>query len=133
MTSPVVETEVAAENWVDAWTRGWPSGDVDSISALYAEDARFWSQPTREPHAPREYLEWVFGLQASATCRFGRPIVQGDRAAVNWWAVIEDRDGTIETVAGTSLLRFASDGRTVGQRDAFGSLPGRVELPDWAC
>ncbi len=47
--------------------------------------------------------------------------------------MIEDRDGTIETFAGTSLLRFAPDGRIVEQRDAFGSHPGRVELPDWAC
>ncbi len=55
-----------------------------------------------------------------------------DRAAVDWWAVITDRDGSRQTVAGTSLLRFDADGLVVEQRDAWADEAGRRELPDWA-
>jgi len=64
--------------------------------------------------------------------RFGEPIVGDDRAAVDWWAVITSDDGQVETIAGTSLLRFASDGRVAEQRDAWASAPGRLDLPRWA-
>ena len=64
--------------------------------------------------------------------RFGEPIVRGDRAAVDWWAVVTAVDGTVETLAGTSLLRFDGDGLVLEQRDVWASSPGRVELPAWA-
>jgi hypothetical protein len=122
----------AARHWADVWQRAWPVGDTDAISALYAEDAVFYSHPFRDRQAPAEYVAWAFGDQASAECRFGDPVAAGTRAAVDWWAVITDRDGSEQTVAGTSLLRFGGDGRVVEQRDAWGEEPGRRELPDWA-
>jgi len=51
---------------------------------------------------------------------------------VAWWGVITSNDGSVETVAGTSLLRFGADGRVVEQHDAWAAEPGRRELPDWA-
>jgi hypothetical protein len=38
----------------------------------------------------------------------------------------------VETVAGTSLLRFAADGQVIEQRDAWAVEPGRRDLPHWA-
>jgi hypothetical protein len=128
----VTTAEQAAQAWVDTWSRAWPAGDVEAISALYAPDARFHSQSLRDHEPPRSYVERVFAEQARGECRFGVPIVSGDRAAVDWWGVIEGRDGTVETIAGTSLLRFAPDGRVVEQRDAWSSAPGRVDVPSWA-
>ena len=124
--------ERAARAWVETWSRAWPGADVESICALYAPDARFHSQSLRDHEPPRSYVERVFAEQASAECRFGMPIVSGDRAAVDWWGVIEDRDGSVETIAGTSLLRFAADGTVVEQRDAWGSATGLVDAPHWA-
>jgi hypothetical protein len=67
-----------------------------------------------------------------ATCRFGEPIVEGPRAAVDWWAAITAADGSVETIAGTSMLRFGEDGLVVEQRDAWAAVPGHHELVDWA-
>lgn len=67
-----------------------------------------------------------------AECRFGTPVVQGNRAAVDWWAVVTSRDGSVETLAGTSVLRFGPSDLVVEQRDAWASEPGRHELPAWA-
>ena len=124
-------TEEAARRWIHVWEHAWPLGDVEAVAALYAPDALFYSHPFRERQRPREYAEAVFGEQREAMCRFGPALVSGDRAAVDWWAIITATDGSVETVAGTSLLRFDAGGLVVEQRDAWAGVPERRELPDW--
>jgi hypothetical protein len=51
---------------------------------------------------------------------------------VDWWGVITSTDGSVETIAGTSLLRFDEDGLVVEQRDAWAGESGRRDLADWA-
>ena len=70
-----MDAAAAAEEWVRAWERAWPTGDVEAVSPIYAEDAVFYSHPFRERQAPRDYVAWAFAEQASAVCRFGEPIV----------------------------------------------------------
>jgi len=127
-----VETTAAARRWAEVWSQAWPRADTDAIAALYADDAVFYSHPFRASQTPAEYVAWAFGEQVEAECRFGEPVAADDRAAVDWWAVITDRHGSRQTVAGTSLLRFDADGLVVEQRDAWADEAGRRELPDWA-
>lgn len=127
-----MDTEAAARRWADTWARAWPAAEVGAIARLYHPDAVFYSHPFRVRQHPEEYVEWVFSDQASAECRFGEPVLSGDRAAVDWWAVVTSRGGSIETLAGTSLLRFDADGLVIEQRDVWAGEPGRRELPDWA-
>jgi hypothetical protein len=127
-----METESAASRWAEVWARAWPAADVESLDALYADGAVFYSHPFRERQAPRDYVVWAFEDQAEAECRFGEPLVDGDRAAVDWWGVLTLRDGSVETLAGTSLLRFDADGLVTEQRDVWALEPGRHALPDWA-
>ena len=112
-----METRAAAERWRRAWARGWHGHDVDAILELYAEDAFFQSHPFRDPQTPRAYLEPTLGAEAWADCEFMNPIVDGDRAAVEWSAETRLRDGGAEKPAGVSLLRFDADGLVVEQRD----------------
>jgi hypothetical protein len=105
---------------------------VEAVAALYAPGAVFYSHPFRDRQAPAEYAAWTFADQASAVCRFGEPVVDDARAAVDWWAVVTSRDGSSETLAGTSVLRFDDEGLVVEQRDAWGAAAGHRELPDWA-
>jgi len=127
-----MDTELAATRWAEVWERAWTVADVDAIDALYADGAIFYSHPFREREQPRDYVVWAFSDQAGAECRFGTPIVSGDRAAVDWWAIMTGKDGSVESIAGTSLLRFDADGLVVEQRDAWAIEPGRRELQDWA-
>jgi hypothetical protein len=92
----------------------------------------FYSHPFRDRQRAVEYVRWAFSEQAHADCRFGEPIVSGHRAAVDWWAAITATDGSVESLAGTSLLRFDEGGLVVEQRDAWALEPGRRELVDWA-
>ncbi len=127
-----MDTAAAARRWADVWSRAWPAADADAIDALYARTAVFYSHPFRERQGPKEYVEWAFADQREAECRFGEPVVGSDRAAVDWWAVIVAPDDSVETLAGTSLLRFDEHGLVVEQRDAWASEPGRRDLPSWA-
>jgi hypothetical protein len=106
--------------------------DVDAIAALYAPGAVFYSHPFRTLQRPADYVAWAFADQQVAECRFGDPVADGDRAAVDWWAVVTSVDGTVQSLAGTSLLRFDTEGLVIEQRDAWGEAEGRVELTDWA-
>jgi ketosteroid isomerase-like protein len=127
-----MDAESAARRWAEAWERAWPAADVDAIDALYADGAVFYSHPFRDRQAPRDYVTWAFPDEAGAECRFGTPIVSGDRAAVDWSAIITGNDGSVETIAGTSLLRFDADGLVIEQRDVWAIEPGRRDLADWA-
>ena len=126
-----MDTTAAARRWARTWERSWPTADVEAIAALYAPNAAFYSHPFRALQSPDEYVRSVFADQAEAECRFGEPLVQGDRAAIDWWGVITALDGSTQTVAGTSLLRFGEEGLVVEQRDAWGEQDGRRELPAW--
>lgn len=127
-----MDAEAAARRWAAGWERAWPAADVSELAGLYADGVLFLSHPFRPLQPVREYAAWAFADQAAAECRFGAPVAAGSRAAVDWWAVVTARDGTVETLAGTSLLRFAPDGRVVEQRDVWAAEPGRHELPAWA-
>lgn len=117
---------------METWSSAWPNADLEAVAALYCDDSALSAHPFRARERPRDYLAWVFQEQGEAACRFGEPVVAGDRAAVDWWAAITSADGSVETIAGTSLLRFDDDGLVVDQRDAWAAAPGHHELPDWA-
>jgi SnoaL-like domain len=97
------------------WERGWREHDAAAIAGLYADGA-FWQQhPFREPEPG--YLARVFAEEESAECQFGRPIVDGDQAAVAWSARTRLVDGGTEDLAGVSLLRFDDSGLVLEHRD----------------
>jgi hypothetical protein len=122
----MMDARAAARNWVDAWTRGWEAADPDPIAALYAEDAVFRSHPFREPEASaRAYVEHAFANESLVECRFAEPIVKGDRAAVEYWAILRTPRGE-ETLAGVTVLRFGPDGRVVEHRDHWSMQEGRT-------
>jgi ketosteroid isomerase-like protein len=120
-----VETEAAVRAWVEGWTRGWQSSDADAIGALYARDAVFRSHPFRQPErSARDYALRAFADETLVECRFGNPIVAGDRAVVEYWAILEADDGE-ETLSGIAWIRFGPDGLVVEQRDYWSMEPGR--------
>jgi ketosteroid isomerase-like protein len=122
-----VDAEAAARAWVEGWTTGWQNADPEPIAALYADDAVFRSHPFRQPErSARDYALRAFADEDLVECRFGEPVVAGDRAAVEYWAILR-ADGEEETLAGIALIRFGPDGRVGEQRDYWSMQPGRTE------
>ena len=110
-----MDAATAARNWIDGWLRAWPARDVDGIAAMYAEGAVYSSHPFRPPETARSYVESAFGEEDLVQAWFGEPVVSGNRAAIEYWAILRGDDEV--TVAGTSMLRFDPDGRVRDHRD----------------
>jgi ketosteroid isomerase-like protein len=130
-----VDADAAARHWAEVWERAWREHDADAIGELYADGAVFRSQPFREPHigpaGAREYALSAFADEDSVECWFGQPVASGERAAVEYWAVITSA-GEEETLAGTAILRFGPDGRVTEHRDYWAMQAGsRKPGEDW--
>ncbi|MDQ3553856.1 MAG: nuclear transport factor 2 family protein [Chloroflexota bacterium] len=123
----------AAQRWAEVWQRGWEARDVESIVALYAEDASYSSEPYRLPFRGRDgaraYVAGAFAEEDDVRAWFGRPIVTGSRAAVQWWAsLVEEGKGV--TLAGISILTFDAEGLVVDQWDTWNTIAQRREPPE---
>ena len=74
--------------------------------------------------APMDVRAYVSAASARRRIRASgssEPIVDGDRAAIPWWASLRE-DGADTTLAGTSVLRFDADGLVIEQWDAWNQL-----------
>ena len=124
-----MDAATAARAWIEAWQRAWPAEDVDTIASRYADDAVYSSHPFRPAETARSYLERAFGEEALVEARFGEPVVAGDRAAVEYWAVLRPPDGDDFTIAGASFLHFNAEGLVTEHRDCWVQADGSREPP----
>ena len=117
-----MDAHEAVRNWIERYSAAWKGHDADAVSKLYTDDAVSRSHPFRDAlngHAG------VFESEADVDLWFGEPIAAGDGASVEYWAVILDQHGKISTLAGTVVLRFATDGRVAEHRDYWALDEGR--------
>lgn len=126
---------VHARAWIERYRRAWEAADVEGFVALFTEDALYHSHPFREPHLGhdgiRAYLGGATATQERVEVRFGEPVVEGSRAAAEWWATMDEDDGEV-TLPGCLILRFAADGRCEELREYWHLEPGRREpRPGW--
>jgi ketosteroid isomerase-like protein len=123
-----MDVQAAARRWAETWERAWRDRDMEPIASLYADDALYRALAFREPDrglaGVRRYLEQNFAIEEEIECWFGEPIAAGSRAAVEWWGTwIEE--GRRLTLAGTTVLRFDSDGQVVDHRDYWNQVERR--------
>lgn len=123
----------AARRWAEVWQRAWEARDTEAIVALYHPDVVFSTQPFRIPYrgqsGVREYVGQAFGEEEAVRVWVGEPLVDAERAAIEWWAALTE-NGVDTTLAGTSVLRFDADGLVVEQRDTWNQAEGRREPPE---
>lgn len=122
----------AAQRWSTTWKSAWESLDTEAIVALYSADAVLSTEAFREPYRGRDgvraYVSRVFGEEEDPQVHMSAPIVNGDRAAVSWWASLRE-DGTATTLAGTSVLQFGADGLVTDQWDTWNVVRERRQPP----
>jgi ketosteroid isomerase-like protein len=129
-----MDTEEAARRWAATWTAAWRAHDVEPVVALYADDCVHRSTPFRPPHrgprAVRDYVTRAFADELRIDdVRFGTPVVQGDRACVEYWARFLDERGTPRTLAGCGVARFDADGLVTEVRDYWHLEEGQRPPP----
>jgi len=121
-----------AKRWAEDYKLAWNDADPGAAAALYAPDCVFRSAPFREPEPPLDYTRRVFPEARAEDVHFGKPVEEGDRAAVEWWATLVTPAGEEQTLAGCSVLRFDDEGLVVEARDYWHVEPGRREpTPGW--
>ena len=125
-------TRDAARRWAETWRTAWEALDADPIVALYGPEVTFSTEAFREPYrgpaGVRAYVERVFAEERAPRVWTSQPIVDGDRAAVSWWAALSE-EGRETTLAGTSVLRFDAAGLVAEQWDAWNLASGRRRPP----
>src|SRR5947207_15738754 len=98
----------AAGRWAKAYERAWRAGDGEAAAALYAEDCVFRSHPFRELEDARAYMRRVVPEAEATEVWFGEPAEDGDVAAVEYWALLVEPNGTESTIAGLHRIRFGA-------------------------
>lgn len=116
------------ERWVARYGEAWRAGDAEAAAALFTDDCVFRSHPFRELENARDYTLRVFADEEDVEPRFGEPVVEDDRAAVEYWAAMKE-DALDLTLAGCLMMRFASDGRCAEMRDYWTTAPERLSPP----
>jgi hypothetical protein len=119
--------------WLARYGRAWETADEDEVADLFTAGAVYRSHVFRRPHVGRDairaYWRGAAGGQRDVTVRFGRPLVEGRRVAVEWWATFVDADEGELTLPGCLLLRFDGDGRCEELREYWHAEPGLHEPP----
>lgn len=100
-------------DWIEGYRSAWEDRDDQAAGELFTDGAVYWSHPFRQPFRGREairgYWRQATGSLTGITLTFGRPIADGSRAAVEWWAILHSDQGTA-TLPGALILRFDQDG-----------------------
>jgi nuclear transport factor 2 (NTF2) superfamily protein len=97
--------------WIEAYERAWTSNDPAEIGALFTEDARYFTAPSREPWTGREEIvtEWLARKDEPGdwTFRWEPLATDGDLHVVRGWTEYRD-DPNYDNLW---LIRLAPDGR----------------------
>ena len=92
----------AAAQWKQTWETAWPRKDVEAIAALYAPNARYRALAFRDADegiaGVRDYLRRNFDVETEIECWFGDPIIDGDRAAIEWWGTWIEEGRRVHTL-----------------------------------
>jgi uncharacterized protein (TIGR02246 family) len=132
-------TDDQIRHWIEAYGKAWRDKDADAVAALFTHDALYLSKPTEPPHKGQEgirrYWRQATRTQRDLDLRFGDPIVAGNRAAVEWWAIMRDPDwgprrpDDAVTLPGCLLLRFTPRGLCAELREYWNAEFGRRVTP----
>lgn len=120
------------DNWLEGYRVAWESRDPEAAAALFTEDASYREEPYAEPFhgrdGVRDYWTRVTATQEDVEFRYGDAIVDGHRAAVEWWVTM--RNGGAEvTLAGEFWLTFDESGLCRELREYWHFSEGRRVPP----
>ena len=119
-----------------SYRTAWVERDAEAAATLFTEDSQYREQPLQHAfqgaEGVRDYSARVTTTQTDISLDWGTPITDGDHTAVEWWVRLTNA-GEPVTLAGSTTLLFAPDGRCRELREYWHYTPEHVSPPQgWA-
>jgi ketosteroid isomerase-like protein len=130
LESPEMEIQTVHE-WLDRLGNAWRNLDSEAAADLFTVNAVYRSQPFRASLLGRPEIAgyWASATrnQAGIEVKFGDPVVDGNRVAVEWWAIVNEK-GQPSTEAGGLFLVF-ENGLCAELREYWNLIEGKIPVP----
>jgi hypothetical protein len=118
--------------WLEGYRRAWVRRDPDAAAALFTRDAVYQEQAFQPAYVGRDairgYWATVTATQSDVELRYGTPVIERRKAAVEWWANLRN-GGADVTLAGEFMLTFARGGLCSSLREYWFFAEGRLSPP----
>ena len=128
----MASTRLIVNRWIRNYTKAWLKKDAKAIASLFTEDATYRSHPFRPvTHGKKSILDYTLGaldVGQVYEVRFGKPVVEGSRAAVEYWTTMKEKVEDV-TLAGCVMLHFAKNGLCRELHDYWVLQTGKVQAP----
>ena len=131
----MASTRLIVNKWIRSYGKAWRVTDGKTIASLFTEDATYHSHPFRPVNQGRKsILEYTLGaldVGQVYEVRFGKPVVEGSRAAIEYWTTMKEKVEDV-TLAGCIMLHFAKNGLCKELHDYWVLQTGKVQpSPNW--
>jgi uncharacterized protein (TIGR02246 family) len=124
---PLGPDRVAATAFVESYRQAWESWDAEHFVALFTEKVRYVAHPQEAiegREALRRYFRKEKAEQGRVSVRMGRPIVEGDHLAAEFWVTATNR-GEEATIAGCLIAQLdGPDGGCTQFREYWFDIEG---------
>jgi len=119
-----------AAAFVDGYGATWESWDIAGFVALFSDDVVYVAHPTEETvvgrDALRSYVRKEQAEQGEVSVRMGKPIVESDHVAAEFWVTARNR-GEEATIAGCLIARLDGPaGRCTHFREYWFDIEGHI-------
>jgi ketosteroid isomerase-like protein len=119
-----------ATAFVDGYGRTWDSWDIAGFVDLFSDDIVYVAHPTETTVVGKEaltpYVEGQEAQMGTISVRMGKPIVDGNHVAAEFWVTATNQDGE-ETTAGCLMAQLdRTDGRCTHFREYWFDIEGHT-------
>ena len=128
----MASSKLVVNRWIRNYTKAWLKKDAKVVASLFTEDAIYHSHPFRPVNQGRksilDYTVGALDVGQVYEVRFGKPVVEGPRAVVEYWTTMKEKLEDV-TLAGCIMLRFAKNGLCKELHDYWVLQTGRQQAP----
>jgi len=128
----MASSRLVVNRWIRSYTKAWLKKDAKAIASLFTEDAAYHSHPFRPMNQGRksilDYTLVALDVGQMYEVRFGKPVVEGSKAAVEYWTTMKEKVEDV-TLAGCLMLRFAKNGLCKELHDYWVLQTGKLQPP----
>ncbi len=124
--------KLLVNKWIRNYSKAWMKKDAKAIASLFTEDAIYHSHPFRPVNQGRksimDYTLGALDVGEVYEVRFGKPVVEDSRAAVEYWTTMKEKVEDV-TLAGCVILHLAKNGLCKELHDYWVLQTGKQQAP----